>query len=145
MSNNKKKPDQLLIYSMALRYRHDFGILTFEEQQSIRVTMTQLWEEVVGLGFYKPKHKTMSNNKQSMKLYTEEQILEFLKVRTVPCTHRIIFDSEDLEELTPIELPSDEEIEEKCNSLDGYEFNSHENAFFGGAKWMRDKIKGGNK
>ena len=78
MSNNKKQPDQLLIDSMAMRYRHDFGLLTFEEQQSIRVTMTQLWKEVVGLGFYKPKHKTMSNNKQiSVEWYIiERHIIE---------------------------------------------------------------------
>lgn len=56
-TTNKQQPDPLLIDSMAMRYRHDFGLLTFEEQQSIRVTMTQIWEEVVGLGFYKPKHK----------------------------------------------------------------------------------------
>jgi len=65
MSNNKQQPDPLLIDSMAMRYRHDFGLLTSEEQQSIRVTMTQLWEEVVGLGFYKPTQTQMSNNKQS--------------------------------------------------------------------------------
>jgi len=35
-----------------------------------------------------------------MKLYTEEEIKRLLK-------ERIIFDDDDLEELTPIELPSD--------------------------------------
>lgn len=45
-------PDPKLIDSMALRYRHDFGLLTENEKASIRTIMTQLWEEVVGIGFY---------------------------------------------------------------------------------------------
>ena len=45
--------DPQLIDSMALRYRHDFGMINDEaEKHYYRVTMTQLWEEVVGLGFY---------------------------------------------------------------------------------------------
>ena len=47
------KPDPKLIDSMAMRYRHDFGLLNETQKESIRRTMTQLWEEVVGLGFYK--------------------------------------------------------------------------------------------
>jgi hypothetical protein len=49
-------PDPRLIDSMAMRYRHDFGLLEEEEQQFIRITMRQLWEEVVGLGFYKARY-----------------------------------------------------------------------------------------
>lgn len=37
---------------MAIRYRHDFGLLEESHKNSIRVTMEQLWEEVVGIGFY---------------------------------------------------------------------------------------------
>jgi len=45
--------DSQLIDSMALRYRHDFGLITDESQKDgIRNIMHQLWEEVVGLGFY---------------------------------------------------------------------------------------------
>lgn len=47
------EPDPELIYSMALRYRHDFGLLDPREQDSICTTMRQLWEEVVGKGFYR--------------------------------------------------------------------------------------------
>ena len=72
-----------------------------------------------------------------MKLYTEEQVRKVM-YKAMYLSHC------NLEDLTPIELPTDEEIEEKCNSLDGYEFDSHDSAFFGGAKWMLDKIKGGN-
>ena len=51
------KPDPQLIDSMAMRYSHDFGFLDEKHKESIRTTMKQLWEEVVGLGFYKPKSK----------------------------------------------------------------------------------------
>ena len=48
-------PDPKLIDSMAMRYRHDFGLLEEPHKEAIRTTMKQLWEEVVGLGFYKDK------------------------------------------------------------------------------------------
>jgi hypothetical protein len=51
------QPDPQLIDSMAMRYTHDFGFLDEKHKESIRTTMKQLWEEVVGLGFYKPKSK----------------------------------------------------------------------------------------
>jgi hypothetical protein len=51
--NGPLRPDPRLLRSMAVRYRHDFGLLGEREQASILVTMEQLWEEVVGLGFYK--------------------------------------------------------------------------------------------
>jgi hypothetical protein len=47
------KSNDKLIDSMAMRYRHDFGLLDKQQQDSIRTTMIQLWEEVVGKGFYK--------------------------------------------------------------------------------------------
>ena len=49
----EKGPDPRLIESMAYRYRHDFGLLDQKEQDAIKTTMRQLWEEVVGIGFYK--------------------------------------------------------------------------------------------
>ena len=70
-----------------------------------------------------------------MKLYTEEQLKQIF------VTHYFITDKE-LEDLRPIELRSDEEIEqhiEKSNS--SLEFDT---GFKYGAKWMRDKIKGNN-
>lgn len=53
-SNQTPTPDPKLIDSMAMRYRHDFGLLTESEKESIRITMKQIWEETAGLGFYKP-------------------------------------------------------------------------------------------
>jgi len=86
-----------------------------------------------------------------MKLYTEEEIKRLLK-------ERIIFDDDDLDELTPIELPSDEEIEREarlyCNIKESLVIDAEEryykdfqkyHGFKACAKWMRDKIQGGNK
>ena len=71
-----------------------------------------------------------------MKLYTEEQLKQIF------VTHYFITDKE-LEDLTPIELPSDEEI--KDASIKYYVNKSACFYFEIGAKWMRDKIKLGNK
>jgi hypothetical protein len=57
-----------------------------------------------------------------MKLYTEEQLKEFFK-------EHYFFMERDLDNLTPIELPSDEEISEKL-------------AFHAdGARWIINHIK----
>ena len=74
----------------------------------------------------------MSNNKQSMKLYTKEEIKRALDN---PVSLNMETD-EFIDSLTPIELPSDEEIEKdnKYKSLVGL-------VWIEGAKWMRDKIQ----
>lgn len=57
------EPDPRLIDSMCMRWRHDFGLdrhddnplsagLTESERLALRSAMRQVWEEVVGLGFY---------------------------------------------------------------------------------------------
>ncbi len=79
-----------------------------------------------------------------MKLYTEEQVKEAIKMArssyNLFTTPFIYEHDEVLEQLTPIELPSNEEIENYAR-LSGlvHPFVSR------GAKWMRDKIGGGNK
>ena len=78
----------------------------------------------------------MSNNKQSMKLYTEKQLKQIF------VTHYFITDKE-LEELTPIELPSDDEIKRVINPLHG-EMDDFDLGFRNGVQWLRDKIQGGN-
>ena len=78
----------------------------------------------------------MSNNKQSMKLYTEEQVnrLKYWKNNaeedylTTPIS--VLKYISELEKLAPI---IDKEL--KIGSL----------AFIDRAKWMRDKIKGNNE
>ena len=53
IENIPNTPDPKLIDSMCMRYRHDFGMIKDEAIINyLRVTMTQLWEEVVGIGFY---------------------------------------------------------------------------------------------
>lgn len=85
----------------------------------------------------------MSNNKQSMKLYTEEQVIDAITksfLAEYPTNGNDI-----LKKLTPIELPSDDEIYKRAFEQWGdYSKTSHQNAYREGAKWMRDKIQGGN-
>ena len=69
-----------------------------------------------------------------MKLYTHEEIVNFLKKEFADEINAETF----MENLTPIELPSDEEIQQESLKSD------FEYTFRNGAKWMRDKIKGGN-
>jgi len=81
-----------------------------------------------------------------MKLYTEEQVRKAAKsdvwIRSV---------NDILESLTPIELPSDEEIESGMNqrlflSDKNAHFNSGAKAGFKlGAKWMKEQIINQNK
>ena len=73
-----------------------------------------------------------------MKLYTEEQVLNALKLahsHIKPLQYVI-------DTLTPIELPSDEEIEEEI-LLDEYVDNDCD--FRQGAEFVINKIQGGNK
>ena len=67
-----------------------------------------------------------------MKLYTEEQVKNFLKERTFIREETI---DAMCDTLTPIELPSDEEIEEELLFGDMIE----------GAKWMKEQIINQNK
>jgi hypothetical protein len=81
----------------------------------------------------------MSNNKQSMKLYTKEDFLkaaEFCEVSMIDAKYII----ERIDEVSdPIELPSDEEIHKQAKG-----HSTFAPSFIYGAEWMRNKIKGGN-
>ena len=68
-----------------------------------------------------------------MKLYTEEQVRSLLNKMD------IIY---SLEDLTPIELPSDEEIE---NISKGEYYDEEQRGFISGAKWMKEQILNQNK
>jgi hypothetical protein len=93
----------------------------------------------------------MSNNKQSMKLYTEEQVRQMLEVcRDSDLYDHILTFDDILKTETPIELPSDEEIEKESFDLyanhNTYSLNVRQyKAFKRGAKFVIDKIQGGNK
>ena len=88
-----------------------------------------------------------------MKLYTEEQVRQALMKHQ---NAAMLLSSEQIdyliEEISPIELPSDEEVEQYLKSfpytkhLDDGQYNDGKIV---GAElaiqWFRDKIKGGNK
>ena len=74
-----------------------------------------------------------------MKLYTEEQVRSLLNKMD------IIY---SLEDLTPIEIPSDEEIEEASPYVPSnpkIDYLSHQKGFEEGAKWMKEQILNQNK
>jgi len=78
----------------------------------------------------------MTNNKQSIKLYTEEQLIKMIeKSRITGLTAKFLILT-----TTPIELPSDEEIHEQAKG-----HSTFAPSFIYGAEWMRNKITGGNK
>ena len=83
----------------------------------------------------------MTNNKQSMKLYTEEDLIIAIGLARHGNQEWSVDDI--VKDFTPIELPSDEEI--KDASIKYYVNKSACFYFEIGAKWMRDKIKLGNK
>ena len=83
-----------------------------------------------------------------MKLYTEADLK---KVISIYSEEYKTSTDEILKELnlTPIELPSDEEIWDRADEIWGRAESEQSDvrhlAFMQSAKWMRDKIQGGNK
>ena len=79
-----------------------------------------------------------------MKLYTEEQVIHMLnRARLHNQDDTEMFTNEYLlSKETPIELPSDEEIEEGCDWLRN---GIGSIAFREGAKWMKEQILNQNK
>jgi hypothetical protein len=47
-----------LLVSMAMRYRHDFGLLSDNQKRSVLSQMRQIYEEVAGIGFYSPERES---------------------------------------------------------------------------------------
>ena len=87
-----------------------------------------------------------------MKLYTEEQVRKAINDGSLYSYINGDFEFKNSEDdivnsLTPIELPSDEEIEQHAeeNTAESNGTLEFERGFKRGAKWMRDKIQGGNK
>ena len=89
-----------------------------------------------------------------MKLYTEEQVRKAM-IKSLGYSDDVIGfypDVEILKSLTPIELPSDEEIEKECNKLPfekhvdcGMYNDGQIDGFELGAKWMKEQILNQNK
>lgn len=83
-----------------------------------------------------------------MKLYTEEQIIKCIELSRLTLNNGSGFSkSTILASLSPIELPSDEEIyieaQVKKDNIKILPFDTASFQF--GALWLRDKIQGGNK
>ena len=80
-----------------------------------------------------------------MKLYTEADLK---KVISIYSEEYKTSTDEILKELniTPIELPSDEGIKKimELDDMEFDEFDPYHVSHLDGAKWMRDKIQGGN-
>jgi len=85
-----------------------------------------------------------------MKLYTEEQVR---KAWNTAFTDALSLDEEDykpkffedfIASLPPIELPSNEEIDNEFAPANEI-IDEVTYMFIEGVKWMRDKIQGGNK
>lgn len=79
-----------------------------------------------------------------MKLYTELQVIALTKAAfAAGQNHNTFIFEEELKNLTPIELPSDEEIyRELKHHSENWEIRQ---ALEQGAKWLKNKIQGGNK
>lgn len=83
-----------------------------------------------------------------MKLYTEEQVRKAIALGYDWCHQKHIpvdfMIDNFINSLTPIQLPTDEEIYNESPRYDGSEFSTaHHIGFREGVNWMRDKIKGG--
>jgi len=76
-----------------------------------------------------------------MKLYTEEQVIKMIeKSRETGLTAEFLILT-----TSPIELPSDEEIEASMFPLNSPEQELYNGGREEGAKWMRNKIQGGEQ
>ena len=88
-----------------------------------------------------------------MKLYTEEQVKEaYLEGWNDGQNDNIGYIDRVINSLTPIELPSDEEVLEECNKLPfekhvdcGLYNDGQIDGFELGAKWMKEQILNQNK
>ena len=78
-----------------------------------------------------------------MKLYTEADLKKIISIYSEEYKTSTDDILKELN-LTPIELPSDEEIK-KMMEVDGMEFDEfdpYDVSYLGGATWMRNKIQG---
>ena len=81
-----------------------------------------------------------------MELYLKEQIKKAYEL--IRRGDRYFDKDEILEQLTPIELPSDEEIDEASPYIPNdskIDYLSHQEGFIKGAKWMKEQILNQNK
>lgn len=81
-----------------------------------------------------------------MKLYTEEQVRGLVMAL---CDYNILKEEVAMRELTPIELPSDEEIRETSKNVDRpglfWENEFARDSFVQCGKWLKEQILNQNK
>lgn len=93
------------------------------DKQEQKRLITEIMNEDAKDGLYK------TNN---MKLYTEEQVRKLYQIAYTSGYGKYFTDfEEDVKKITPIELPSDEEIEETFTFYP---------QMIEGAKWMKEQI-----
>jgi hypothetical protein len=81
-----------------------------------------------------------------MKLYTEEELLKAMSYSRSYDANWVMTENEILKLITPIELPSDEEIAYKLKEVIGNIGElEHRKLTFIGALWMKEQILNQNK
>ena len=80
-----------------------------------------------------------------MKLYTEEQVMQAYNAGIDDGNWDRYKEDIVALKLTPIELPSDEEIEKAMIDQDIVRQQGYCNCFLEGAKWMKEQILNQNK
>jgi hypothetical protein len=94
------------------------------------------------LDFYRGISKLKTNN---MKLYTEEQVWVAINIALNGINQ---YYTPIIDRIKPIELPSDEEIEQRVTTLFGdvgmYQLYDKDR-FIDGAKWLKEQILNQNK
>ena len=76
-----------------------------------------------------------------MKLYTEEDLLKAIQLGR-NYGGWVTTEPEILKQLTPIELPSDEDIKHCIGSVN---YTEYDNGFIQGIKWIKEQILNQNK
>ena len=88
-----------------------------------------------------------------MKLYTEEQVRAILDLAKLSVYGTKVYSKDELlEKLTPIQLPSDEEMEQEAQKRHPYEKhmgatweNGLHEGFIMGAEWIKEQLNNQNK
>jgi hypothetical protein len=83
-----------------------------------------------------------------MKLYTEEELLKAMSYSRSYDANWVMTENEILKLITPIELPSDAEIEEASPYIPSnpkIDYLSYQKGFDKGAKWIKEQILNQNK
>lgn len=167
MENKKQNSVEWLMQKIALKYGEFQAIAFYQDNfEAIQQAEAMHNQEIVETARYyfhergkltpQQLYNKTFGGKTMSKLYTEEQVRKAYSAGAIDCEYKCtkvelkgfepvvnmdhlkMLMNSFIETLTPIQLPSDEEIEERA------ERNISPFSFTDGAKWMIDKIKGGN-